>query len=73
MLQIKSFKSPTLLSIAEGAGITARRLDIDKEFFTPVLPEKEIKEGSEFPENPRPGQLFIKNGKLYIYKDNADD
>lgn len=73
----RSIRRNTLLDVVRGK--TTQQISTDRawSFSWPTIKKKEelgimdknlVLEGEEFPADAKPGQLFVKNGKLYKYK-----
>jgi hypothetical protein len=77
LVRHKSIRANTLLDVVREKTIQQISTDKAAGFTWSTVKKKEdlgilnnnlVLEGEEFPQDAKPGQLFVKNGKLYKYK-----
>ena len=61
---------PTISTDKDIAFIKPIYSTVDEKEDLGILDENLVLSGDEFPSSARDGQIFVKNGKTYIYKEN---
>ncbi len=61
---------PTISTDKDIAFVKPIYSTVDEKEDLGIQDQNLVLSGDEFPSSPRDGQIFVKNGKTYIYKEN---